>query len=249
MSRHLRVLRDGGAGRDHATRPRDDARERVYSARAGAVRAAARRGSRRSSSSGACSSRRSRRTSSGRGAEAMTARADERRERSVIAGDRVSVTVRVEVEPDVAFEVFTTEIDRWWRRGIAYRVAGRRPGTLRLEPQARRPAVRAVRGAAGRRLHEAGRITAWEPPAPARVRVARLRTSARRGHATSRSRSRATESGATELRLVHRGFAALRPDHPVRHGEPAACSSARLGRWWGDCCSLGAARDARRRQG
>ena len=48
-------------------------------------------------------------------------------------GDRVTVTVRVEVEPDVAFEVFTTEIDRWWRRGIAYRVSGRAPGAMHLE--------------------------------------------------------------------------------------------------------------------
>lgn len=51
------------------------------------------------------------------------------------AGDQVKVSVLVDVEPAVAFEVFTTEIDRWWRRGVAYRVAGRRPGVLVLEPE------------------------------------------------------------------------------------------------------------------
>ena len=43
-----------------------------------------------------------------------------------------------------------------------------------------------------------------------------------------------TESGATELRLVHTGFAALRPDHPVRHGQPPDIFVGAMGRWWGD---------------
>ena len=43
-----------------------------------------------------------------------------------------------------------------------------------------------------------------------------------------------TESGRTQLVLVHGGFAALPPDHPVRHGEPATKLIARLGMWWGE---------------
>jgi uncharacterized protein YndB with AHSA1/START domain len=43
----------------------------------------------------------------------------------MIAGDTVTVTVTVDVPPPRAFAVFTEEIDLWWRRGPAYRVAGR----------------------------------------------------------------------------------------------------------------------------
>jgi len=34
--------------------------------------------------------------------------------------------------------------------------------------------------------------------------------------------------------LVHSGFASLRPDHPVRHGEEAAVFVGRLGMWWSE---------------
>ena len=74
----------------------------------------------------------------------------------------------VDVEPAVAFAVFTEEIDLLVAARIAYRVAGRRPGTLVIEPQARRAAVRAVRRRAGRAFTRPGAVTAWEPPAGSR---------------------------------------------------------------------------------
>lgn len=148
----------------------------------------------------------------------------------MIAGDQAAVTVRVEVEPDVAWEVFTTEIDQWWRRGLAYRVAGRRPGTMHLEP---RPGGRIFEEYEGPGLHEVGRITAWEPPH--RLAFEWRGANFQPGEITHVEVTFArTESGATELRLVHRGFAALRPDHPVRHGQPPAVFVARFARWWGD---------------
>ena len=52
----------------------------------------------------------------------------------MIAGDRVRVETFVRVPIADAFEVFTLEIDQWWRRGPAYRVGGKHPGTLHLEP-------------------------------------------------------------------------------------------------------------------
>ena len=51
-----------------------------------------------------------------------------------IPGDQARVTVLVEVEPALAFRVFTEEIDQWWRRGSRFRVSGRSHGILRLEP-------------------------------------------------------------------------------------------------------------------
>jgi hypothetical protein len=50
-------------------------------------------------------------------------------------GDGANVSVFVAVAPAVAFEVFTAEIDLWWRRGPAYRIAGRQRGMLHCEPQ------------------------------------------------------------------------------------------------------------------
>jgi len=51
----------------------------------------------------------------------------------VSAGDRVTVSVLVAVPQAIAFEVFTREIDLWWRRGPKFRF-GRQPGALTFEP-------------------------------------------------------------------------------------------------------------------
>ena len=149
----------------------------------------------------------------------------------MIAGDQTTVTVMVDVEPTVAFEVFTQEIDLWWRRNEAYRVAGRKPGTLILECKLGGRLFEQYEGPGGAAVHEAGRITAWEPPhrlgfdwrgsnfAPGEVTHVEI-TFTR------------TESGRTQLVLVHSGFASLRPDHPVRHGQPPPQFTASLGMWW-----------------
>ena len=75
----------------------------------------------------------------------------------------VRATVTVGVDPGTAFSVFTEEIDRWYRRGLAT-MGGHlpaRPATLRFEP-----------GVGGRLLEtggedpqerERGRVTVWEP--------------------------------------------------------------------------------------
>ena len=73
----------------------------------------------------------------------------------------VRVTVRVAVDPDAAFDVFTNEIDEWYRRGAAVLTRASRTSTLRFEP-----------GVGGRLLEvpddgrppiARGRITVWEP--------------------------------------------------------------------------------------
>ncbi|HUJ59073.1 MAG TPA: SRPBCC domain-containing protein [Kofleriaceae bacterium] len=151
----------------------------------------------------------------------------------MIEGDRVAVTVRVSVPPDVAFEVFTSEIDQWWRRGVRYRVAGRRPGTLVLEPGLGGRLFEQYDGPAGTRVHEAGRITAWQPPS--HLAFEWRGSNFQPGEVTFVDvRFTATDSGGTEVALEHRGFAALRPDHPVRHGKPAEAFIRDLGSYWAD---------------
>lgn len=69
--------------------------------------------------------------------------------------------MRVAVDPLTAFDVFTTEIDQWYRKGAAVLTRAPRGSTLRFEP-----------GVGGRLLEvrddgrepvERGRITIWEP--------------------------------------------------------------------------------------
>ena len=73
----------------------------------------------------------------------------------------VRVTVRVAVGPDAAFDVFTNEIDQWYRKGAAVLTRASRTSTLRFEP-----------GVGGRLLEipddgrppiPRGQITVWEP--------------------------------------------------------------------------------------
>jgi uncharacterized protein YndB with AHSA1/START domain len=149
-----------------------------------------------------------------------------------VSGDLVRVTVSVPIPPAEAFEVFTLEIDQWWRRGPKYRVAGRRPGTLVFEPKPGGRLFEQYEASDGPRTHVAGTITTWDPPrhlgfewrgsnfAPGEVTHVDVRFTQ-------------TESG-TQVVLEHRGFAALRPDHPVRHGKDVPAFIRDLGMWWGE---------------
>jgi uncharacterized protein YndB with AHSA1/START domain len=151
----------------------------------------------------------------------------------MIEGDEVTVTVTVGAPPEEAFRVFTEEIDRWWRRGIRYRVAGRRPGVLVLEPKLGGRLFEQYEGAQGGTIHQAGTITAWEPPT--RLSFEWRLSNFAPGEATYVDvEFTPTSAGGTRVRLVHRGFAALRPDHPVRHGQPAPAFLRMIGLWWGD---------------
>ncbi|CAN5220237.1 SRPBCC domain-containing protein [soil metagenome] len=148
------------------------------------------------------------------------------------AGDVATAMVTVPCAPEVAFEVFTTETELWWRRGVWFRVAGRHPGVLAFEPKLGGRLFEQYESDAGTRVHETGRITTWEPPA-------RLEFEWRGGNFASDEVTfvtvtfEPTGSGGTRVTVSHRGFASLGPDHPVRHGEAVAAFIARFGGWWG----------------
>lgn len=149
-----------------------------------------------------------------------------------MTGDRVRVTVSVRVPPEVAFAVFTEEIDAWWKRGPAYRVAGRQPGVLRFEPGAGGRLYECFETPAGPREHVAGAILAWDPPSRLVFEWRGVNFAAH--ERTEVEVSFEPSASGTQVTVVHRGFAALRPDHPVRHGLPPRAFVAELGRWWGD---------------
>lgn len=149
-----------------------------------------------------------------------------------MSGDQARVSVSVGVAPSVAFEIFTSEIDRWWIRGPRYRNAGHRSGFIRLEPGVGGRLFESVDSDDGERVFEVGRVQVWEPPS-------RLAFSWRNSVFAPNEQTQVeivfapTPSG-TLVTVTHRGWASIRDDHPARHGETGAVFSRRIGLWWGD---------------
>ena len=146
----------------------------------------------------------------------------------MIPGDQASATVSIAVAPAEAFAIFTEQIDAWWRRGPRFRNAPGDRGFIRIEP-----------GVGGRvfesfdnRVVEVGRATVWDPP---RRLVFEWRNSnfAPAEKTEVEVRFEPSTSG-TRVTVVHRGWAALRPDHPARHGMPTPEFVRSTGMWWGD---------------
>lgn len=74
--------------------------------------------------------------------------------------DEIKVSTVVALDPRAAFEVFTSEVDLWWKRGPAYRVVRGGEGALRFEPG---PQGRLIQLFDDGEVLELGRILAWEP--------------------------------------------------------------------------------------
>lgn len=147
-------------------------------------------------------------------------------------GDKARVTVSVAVEPARAFSVFTEEIDSWWRHGPKFRLGGRSPGALAFEPRAGGRLFETYDAGDGPRVHEIGKILVWEPPA--RLVFEWRNAVFVPGEVTEVEVTFEPTRSGTRVTVEHRGWAALRPDHPARHGLPADAFVAQLGQWWGD---------------
>jgi uncharacterized protein YndB with AHSA1/START domain len=147
-------------------------------------------------------------------------------------GDSARITVTVAVAPPLAFEIFTEEIDRWWRRGIKFRHSGRRGGFLRIEPEVGGRLFESIEGDDGPHVFEVGRVRIWEPPR-------RLTFSWRNANFAAHEQTEvdvefAPAAAGTIVTVTHRGFSTLRADHPARHGLQGADFSRMIGLWWGE---------------
>ena len=121
----------------------------------------------------------------------------------------VRVTIHVDVDPDTAFEVFTGEIDAWYRRGPHNFFDPVRAIGIRIEP-----------GVGGRMIEvydndtgegrEMATVTVWEPGARLVLRDTRDTeidvTFERRGD-------------ETKVTLEHRGLERLRPAEAESHAK------------------------------
>jgi uncharacterized protein YndB with AHSA1/START domain len=154
---------------------------------------------------------------------------------SAPAGDGATVSVSVRVPQAEAFDVFTSEIDLWWRQGPRYRIAGRRRGQLSFEPGVGGRLFETVELAAGPRVIVVGTILAWDPPK--RLEFEWRGVNFRKGESTRVEVDFRDAGESTLVTLRHSGFAALRADHPVRHGLEGPAFSRMMGLWWGELLS------------
>jgi uncharacterized protein YndB with AHSA1/START domain len=142
----------------------------------------------------------------------------------------------VRVPPSVAFREFTEAIDQWWGRGPKYRVAGKRRGIIHIEPHLGGRLFESFESAGGTRVVETGRITVWEPPA-------RLSFEWRLSNFAPDEKTFVEivfdeSASGTLVTVTHKGWAAIRPDHPARHGHDVPTFLRFRGMWWADLLVL-----------
>ncbi|MEP6886655.1 MAG: SRPBCC domain-containing protein [Gammaproteobacteria bacterium] len=147
-------------------------------------------------------------------------------------GDRARISVTVEVAPPLAFEIFTEEIDRWWRRGSKFRHAGARRGLLRIEPAVGGRLFESIDGDDGPLVYEVGRVRAWDPPRLLAFTWRNVNFAPT--ELTEVEVEFAPAAAGTLVTVTHRGLSALRSDHPARHGLQGAEFSRMIGLWWGE---------------
>ena len=147
-------------------------------------------------------------------------------------GDRATVTVFVAVTPDDAFEVFTKEIDLWWRQGPRFRIAGKKRGKLYFEPRLGGRLFESFDDSQGPRTLAVGEITAWEPPS--RLELEWRNVNFKPDESTIVEVRFEASGRGTLVSVQHRGWSKIRDGHPARHGQVGAEFVRTMGLWWGD---------------
>jgi uncharacterized protein YndB with AHSA1/START domain len=147
-------------------------------------------------------------------------------------GDVATVTVAVPVPPARAFELFTRDIDAWWQRGPRFRNAVRVPSRMVLEAGVGGTFVELLgEGDAAQRI-EIGRVLEWSPPDGFAMRW--RNSNFADGEHTHVDVRFVAVGRNTHVTVRHSGWAALRDDHPARHGRVGSEFTRWHGMWWGD---------------
>jgi len=139
-----------------------------------------------------------------------------------------SVVVTTAVAPDASttFALFAEDVNTWWKLGPRFRGPG---GTLRFEPgEGGRLVQRDTDGSE----FEFGRISVWKPGD--RLVFGWRNRNFANGELTEVEVRFEAVGASTRVTVIHRGWDALRPDHPSRHGLEDSAFSAMMGAWWGD---------------
>jgi uncharacterized protein YndB with AHSA1/START domain len=150
----------------------------------------------------------------------------------VEAGDQVTVSVLVTFDARSAFRVFTEEIDQSWLRGPKFRVVGAGRSIIHFEPRVGGRLFESFESASGTRVLDAGRVTVWEPPA--RLVFEWRAVNFAPEEKTEVEVTFEARPNGTLVTVKHRGWSAIRPDHPVRHGLNVRQFARMMGLWWGE---------------
>jgi len=148
------------------------------------------------------------------------------------ASDAVTVSVTVSTDPSTAFAIFTEETDLWWRTGPKFRIGGKARGRLSFEPWLGGRFQEEFSSAAGSEVFTKGEITVWHPPE--RFRFEWRGVNFAPGESTQVEVVFEAVPTGTRVTVRHSGWAALRADHPVRHGRQGAEFIRAQGLWWGE---------------
>lgn len=150
--------------------------------------------------------------------------------------DQARASVLVRVPREVAFRAFTEDIDQWWGRGPKYRVAGKRRGIIHVEPGVGGRLFESFESAGGERVVETGHIVAWEPPS--RLAFEWRSPSFAPGEKTLVEVLFEESASGTLVTVTHAGWAAIRRDHPARHGQEVGPFLRFIGMWWADLLTM-----------
>ncbi|HVH43057.1 MAG TPA: SRPBCC domain-containing protein [Labilithrix sp.] len=146
-------------------------------------------------------------------------------------GDSSKVSVFVRVSPEDAFDVFTREIDLWWKHGPQYRIAGRRRGALFIEGGVGGRLFETFELSTGSKTIEVGMITDWDPPT--KLALEWRGVNFKPHEKTFVEVTFVPSNDGTLVTVRHYGWSALPDDHPARHGLTGPAFSRMMGMWWG----------------
>ena len=149
-----------------------------------------------------------------------------------VRGDQAKVMMLVRVPQEDAFRIFTEEIDGWWRAGKKFRM-GKNRSIVHLEPKLGGRLFETFSARSGvEKTLETGIVTSWEPPK--RIVFEWRASNFRPDEKTEVEVLFEPSPSGTNVTVIHRGWASIRPDHPARHGEEMSAFTRSLAAWWGE---------------
>lgn len=144
---------------------------------------------------------------------------------------RILVAIRVAATPERAFDVFTREVDLWWRATPLFRFSSRSPGVLAFEPPiGPNSGGRFTESFDDGTQFEIGRILEWSPGA--RLAFTWRQASFAEGQETEVDVRFDAIGDETRVTVEHRGWDSVPQDHVARHTFPNAVFLQRHAEWW-----------------
>lgn len=146
---------------------------------------------------------------------------------------RVIVALRVKANAGRAFDVFTREINAWWRPNEMFRFTPRSPGVLALEaPDANGEGGRFTETLANGKVFEIGKIKVWAPGE--RLVLGWRQAAFAPGQDTEVEVTFEPVGEETRVTVEHRGWDTVPADHVAKHRFPEAIFLRRHAEWWRD---------------